>query len=58
MSNYSLINVLVKRDGINRLDAIQVIREARLRVFNGENPETILYEEFGLEPDYVFDLLP
>lgn len=58
MSNYSLINVLVKRDGVSRLDAIQVIREARLRVFNGENPETILHEEFGLEPDYVFDLLP
>lgn len=58
MGNYSLINVLIKRDGISRLDAGNIIREARVRVFNGENPETILYEEFGLEPDYVFDLIP
>lgn len=58
MGNYSLINVLIKRDGISRLDAGNIIREARVRVFNGENPETILYEEFGLEPDYIFDLLP
>ena len=25
--------------------------------FEGENPETILFEEYRLEPDYVFDLI-
>lgn len=27
------------------------------RVYQGDNPEEILLEEFGLEPDYIFDLI-
>ena len=39
-------------------EAVGLIDEARDRVLNdGEDPEEVLYEEFGLEPDYVFDLL-
>lgn len=32
------------------------IIEMRDRVLNGEDPEEVLYD-FGLEPDYVFDLI-
>ena len=34
-----------------------LIAEARACVEEGEDPEEVLEEYFGLEPDYVFDLL-
>lgn len=48
---------LMKRDGYTREEASEALREARERVTNGEDPEEILYEEFGLEPDFIFDLI-
>lgn len=53
----SLVDILVERDGLDRADAIDMVRDARQRVRAGESPEDILYEEFGLEPDYIFQLL-
>ena len=39
-------------------EAADAIAEARRRIYeDGEDPEEVLYEEFGLEPDYVFDLI-
>ena len=34
-------------------------RSARLRlgVMGGENPEELLLDELGLEPDYIFDIM-
>lgn len=52
-----LIPILMKRNGISSKDAHNLVREARVRVFNGEDPEEILFNEFGLEPDYIFELL-
>lgn len=52
-----LVRILMNRDDLTSEEAIEQVGEARERVLEGENPETILYEEFGLEPDYVFDLL-
>lgn len=40
----------------NVAEAKEIIKEMRERVYEGENPEEILYE-IGLEPDYVFDLI-
>jgi hypothetical protein len=48
---------LIQRDGYSRAEAREALQEARERVTNGEDPEEILYEEFGLEPDYIFDLI-
>ena len=51
-----LFKVLKARDGedddslIERLVEVADMRE-------GTDPEDILQEEFGLEPDYVFDLI-
>ena len=48
---------LMKRDGCTREEAREALREARERVLEGENPEDILYEDFGLEPDYIWELI-
>ena len=56
MSN-SLKQILMQRDGMSGAEATQEIRYMRSRVFKGENPETILFEEYRLEPDYVFDII-
>lgn len=53
-----LREVLMRRDGLVREEAEELIADARRRVvMGGEDPEEILLEEFGLEPDYLFDLL-
>ena len=54
----SLINVLMRRDALTRDEAQAQIDEARDMVANGADPEEVLHDELGLEPDYVFDLLP
>ena len=58
-----LRNVLIRRDDCppevaDELVADELIADARKRVAEGEDPEEVLADEFGLEPDYVFDLLP
>ena len=52
-----LKTVLMTRNGYSSEEADELIEQARERVNNGEDPEDILMDEFGLEPDYVFDLL-
>lgn len=54
----SLLQVLMWRDSMTRREALEAITEARKRVLeDGEDPQDVLEEEFGLEPDYVMDLL-
>lgn len=54
----SLLEVLMRRDGLSKDEAEDLIEEARCLVYDqGMDPEEVLREEFGLEPDYVFDLL-
>ena len=55
--NETIVQVLMRRDGLSKLDAEEAVDDARSRVKFGEDPEEILEEEFGLEPDYVFELL-
>jgi hypothetical protein len=52
-----LRDVLMKRDGLTFDEATEQVKEARERVMKGENPEEILLDEFGLETDYIMDLL-
>ena len=54
---YSIKKVIMRRDGLTEAEADDMIEEAREMVAEGENPERILRVEFGLEPDYIFDLL-
>ena len=53
----SLVSVLMRRDDLSQSEAEKLVNDAKRRVRNGENPEEILYEDFGLEPDYFFDLV-
>lgn len=52
-----IVNVLMRRDGLSLEEAYEQLNDARERLADGDDPEEILYEEFGLEPDYLFDLL-
>ena len=52
-----LLNILMRRDGMTRAEAIAEIKAMRQEVLDGADPEELLYD-IGLEPDYVFDLLP
>lgn len=49
--------ILIERDGMSKEEAHVLLQEARERVLEGEDPEEVLREEFGLEPDYIFDLI-
>ena len=54
----SLKEVLVRRDGMTSDEANEEIAFARNLVLEeGEDPEDVLLDMFGLEPDYIFDLL-
>lgn len=51
-----LVNVLANKFDISVEEAELEMKDMMNRVFDGEDPEEILYE-YGLEPDYVMDLL-
>lgn len=53
----TLKQVLMRRDKLSSDEADEAIAEAKELVAAGEDPEDVLYNEFGLEPDYIFDLL-
>jgi len=53
----TIIQVLMDRDGLSWSEAGELLHEARGAVAAGADPEEILFEEFGLEPDYLFELL-
>ena len=47
--------VLARRDCLEAEEIDDAIAEARDRIDAGEDPEEVLAEEFGLEPDYIWD---
>jgi len=57
----SIKEVLMERDGLSAAEADQLIAEAKsemmFRLSNHEMPFDICEEYFGLEPDYIDDLL-
>lgn len=52
----SLLTVLMRRDGLSKTEALELVDELRVDVLAGMDPEEVLYS-VGLEPDYIFDLL-
>ena len=52
-----LKRIIMERDDLSSSEADLLISQAREMVLDGEDPEEVLYEEFGLEPDYIMDLL-
>jgi len=59
--SYSIKKVLMDRDGMTGNEADDLIREAKedllSRLEDGEMPEDICEEWFGLEKDYMLDLI-
>jgi hypothetical protein len=53
-----LKRILIERDGLSDQEANELIANAKLRILEGENAEEILEYDFGVEPDYIFDILP
>ena len=52
-----IVAILMERDDIAQSDAEIFLEEARDAVNDGEDPTQVLLEHFGLEPDYIFDLI-
>ena len=57
MSDYKIVPVLMRRDAMSLHEAIEAVNEAREMVKQGQNPEGVCRREFGLEPDYAWDLM-
>lgn len=55
MSN-QILKILIHRDGMDEDEAKELIEEAKKEVREGGDPEDVLADYFGLEPDYIFDL--
>ena len=53
----SLKEVIMRRDEISSDEADDLIEDARQAIADGDDPEEVLSEYFGLEPDYIFDIL-
>lgn len=53
----SIKQVLMRRDGMSAGEAEELIQEARKAVAEGQDPEEVCYDYFGLEPDYIWELL-
>lgn len=52
----AVLKTLQRRDGMTKEEAQDLLDECRDRVETGEDPEEVLREELGLEPDYIFAL--
>ena len=56
-----LLEAIMKRDNLSIEEAKDLIEEAREDLYNrleeGEMPHNICEEWFGLEPDYLIDLM-
>ena len=53
-----LVNILMNRDGLSKAEATEIVDTIKERVFEyGEDPEELLLDELGLEPDYVLELV-
>lgn len=52
-----LRKLIMERDGISYDEFTDLVRDARGDFNDGWDPESILSDTFGIEPDYLSDLL-
>lgn len=59
MSDYEMVAILMARDGMSRDEVMEQINGFREELMSGGcyDPEEAFMEEFGLEPDYLIDIL-
>lgn len=54
-----IIPILMRRDGMSLDEARELLEECKQMVReDGLDPEQVLYDELGLEPDFIWELLP
>ena len=59
----AIIELLMRRDGITRTEATRQYEDTRAEFLsalagtNCRDPEDVLAEDLGLEPDYIFEFL-
>lgn len=51
-----LVKVIARREGVPVSEALEMVKDMAAEVNEGADPEEVLYD-WGLEPDYVIDLL-
>ena len=57
-SGNQIVEILMHRDGMGRREAEAELRRVRAEFDpTSDDPEEVLAYEFGLEPDYILDLL-
>ena len=56
ISNPIVLHLMSSNHGYTYEEALTLLTQMREDVFNGANPEEILYN-IGLEPDYLEDLI-
>ena len=47
--------VLMRRDGASKEDCDELLAGAAEAIREGQDPEEVVEEWFGLEPDYIWD---
>ena len=58
-----IINILMERDGLSKMEAAEQYEQTRqefsdaLEGKNCRDPEDVLAEDLGLEPDYIFEFI-
>ena len=58
-----IINILMNRDGLTREQAVMAFKNARSEIMDAIcgtsclEPEEVLMDELGLEPDYLIDIV-
>ena len=56
-----VIDTLMESDGLTRSEAIAIKREIVARLWeameDGEDPHDVIQDEYGMEPDYLDDLI-
>lgn len=58
METTELMRVLMTRDGLSHQEAFDAVEDARLRILDDhEDPQFVLMDAFGLELDYLLDVL-
>jgi hypothetical protein len=60
MSNdYEMVAILMARDGMSRDEVMENINDFKEELASGDyyDAEELFMEEFGLEPDYLIDVL-
>lgn len=57
----TVIEILMRRDGLTKREAIQLVKETREMIYNCNgntgDAEDIMMEQLGLELDYIYDIL-